>query len=190
MAGEESFGGVGGRGSSVKKEIPRPWLPARHDRGIGITVEHGRAVLSNPRRDKNRSINALYIRGEGGLECASTGWESWKGGVERREKGMGRVELGGGEVRLACRRLPYLTPFQPKLFHISRSPTWSVAEFPETHGISGRRWTFGSGFERVEIPNIWNWRKDRKENLRLPISITTRNRRQNFVRFCLLWLIN
>lgn len=89
--------GVGGRrcstssvGKKGREKIPRPWLPARHDRGIGITVEHGRAVLSNPRRDKNRSINALYIRGRGGrgLECASTGWESWKGGVERREKGM------------------------------------------------------------------------------------------------------
>lgn len=52
-----------GRPSSFMERNPVAWLSGRHDRGIGITLEHGMAVLSNPRRDKNRSINALYIRG-------------------------------------------------------------------------------------------------------------------------------
>lgn len=89
--------GVGGRwcstssvGKKGREKIPRPWLPARHDRGIGITVEHGRAVLSNPRRDKNRSINALYIRGRGG------------GSSARRRDEKAEREVWSGEKR-ECR---------------------------------------------------------------------------------------
>lgn len=95
--------GVGGRrcstssvGKKGREKIPRPWLPARHDRGIGITVEHGRAVLSNPRRDKNRSINALYIRGRrGGARVRVDGMRKLKGrcGAERKgNAGKGEEE--------------------------------------------------------------------------------------------------
>lgn len=104
--------------SSFVERNPVAWLSGRHDRGIGITLEHGMAVLSNPRRDKNRSINALYIRG---LEYAD-GMRKLKGLPVKKKP-----------VKI-CRRLPYIT-LAVKISDISRY--LAPVSLYETYGIRG-----------------------------------------------------
>lgn len=108
-----------GRPSSFVERNPVAWLSGRHDRGIGITLEHGMAVLSNPRRDKNRSISALYIRG---LEYAD--------GDEKAERATGEKKPAK-----ICRRLPYIT-LLAKISDISRYYLAPVSLY-ETYGIRG-----------------------------------------------------
>ena len=148
---------------------PVPWLPGRHDRGIGITLEHGRAVLSNPRRDKNRSINALYIRG---LECAD-GMRKLKGLPVGKKKKRGKEKKKERrKKKRAGENLQAFALFNPfdRNFFIFRTTTF--LSLHETHRIRrDQRKRIGDGGWKAGTSEIRIGRRIEREPSRVRPSV-------------------